>query len=127
MKIPREARRLAREFFGLTMHEGHLDAVKVRMVADTIVEKKPRHYLLILKDFVRLVRLELEKHHAVVESAVALGGEVQGQIRQDLLKRFGADTTFEFQEHPALIGGMRVKLGSDVWDGSVRSRIDSLR
>ncbi len=127
MKIPREARRLAREFFGLTMHEGHLDVEKVSKVADTIIAEKPRHHLLILKDFVRLVRLELEKHHAVVDSAIALDASVQEQIRGDLSKRFGSDTTFEFQVHPALIGGMRVKLGSDVWDGSVRSRIDTLR
>jgi F-type H+-transporting ATPase subunit delta len=31
-----------------------------------------------------------------------------------------------FAENPALIGGMRVKIGSDVYDGSVRAALEAL-
>ena len=31
-----------------------------------------------------------------------------------------------FSENAALIGGIRVQVGSDVFDGSVRSRLNSL-
>ena len=36
----------------------------------------------------------------------------------------GLDTSFEI--NPALIGGMRIRVGSDVYDGSVRARLAAL-
>ena len=44
----------------------------------------------------------------------------------DLRKKYGKDLTFDFQTNPDLLGGMRVKVGSDVWDGSVRARLQQL-
>ena len=43
------------------------------------------------------------------------------------LTRFGADITHELKVTPALIGGIRVQLGSDVWDGSVSGRLQHLQ
>lgn len=127
MKIPREARKLAKELFHLAMKTGKLDPKAVDGIALTIEQKKPRHFFQVLKEFTRLVRLELLKHHAVVDSATPLAPEMQQSIRAELSSRFGQDTTFEFRTKPDLIGGMRVRLGSDVWDGSVQSRLESLR
>lgn len=127
MKIPREARKLARECFGMTLQDGKVDPEKVRHIAEGLLAHKPRHYFLILKELARHLRLEAQKHHALVESAYPLESDTREQIQNDLISRFGADTTFSFQVQPTLIGGMRVKLGSDVWDGSVRSRLDALR
>ena len=126
MKIPREARKLSRELFGLTVRTGKLDPAIARDVADTLLREKPRFYFLILKEFTRLVHLELLKHHALIESAEPLDAEDRAAVQQHLLQRFGKDTTFAFQDRPALLGGIRVKVGSDVWDGSVRARLDSL-
>ncbi len=33
----------------------------------------------------------------------------------------------EFKSNPGLLGGMRVRVGSDVWDGSVKNRLERLR
>ena len=44
-------------------------------------------------------------------------------IVHTLKSKFGSDITTEFRTSPALLGGLRVKLGSDVWDGSVNSRL----
>jgi F-type H+-transporting ATPase subunit delta len=32
-----------------------------------------------------------------------------------------------FVQNPALLGGLRIRVGSDVYDGSVRARLESLR
>jgi F-type H+-transporting ATPase subunit delta len=127
MKIPREARKISRELFGLVVRSGRLDPGAVTQVADALLREKPRHYFQILKEFSRLVRLEAERHHAIVESSVELDAPTQKMVQSELKSRFGAETTFSFRTNPALIGGMRVKLGSDVWDGSVRSRLEALR
>jgi F-type H+-transporting ATPase subunit delta len=79
-----------------------------------------------LKEYQRLARLELEKHHAIIESANALDARTSEQLGQTLRAKYGADLTTEFKVAPELIGGLRVKLGSNVWDGSVRNRLDRL-
>lgn len=127
MKIPREARKLSKELFVHACAGGRVDAARVTRIADALITRKPRHYVQILKEFTRLVRLELLKTHAVIESAVALDSTTAAEVRNDLASRFGPHTTFEFRVNPVLIGGLRVKVGSDVWDGSVNCRLEALR
>ena len=123
MKISREARRMARELFGFCLVNGRIDANRVSEISERLVTEKPRGYLQILKELSRLVRLELDRRHAVVESAVPLDETSAANIVNTLKSKFGSDITTEFRTSPALIGGLRVKLGSDVWDGSVNSRL----
>ena len=123
MKISREARRLARELFRLSLANGRLDASRVSAISERLITEKPRSYLEVLKEFSRLVRLELERRHAIVESASSLDERSAANIVNTLKKKFGDDITTEFRTSPALLGGLRVKLGSDVWDGSISSRL----
>ena len=73
MKISREARRMARELFRFSLVDGRLDASRVSDVSERLVAEKPRAYLQILKELSRLVRLELDRRHAIIESASPLG------------------------------------------------------
>ena len=123
MKISREARRMARELYGFSLVNGRLDANRVSEISQRLVTEKPRGYLQALKELSRLVRLELDRRHAIVESAQPLDETSAANIVQTLKSKFGSDITTEFRTSPALLGGLRVKLGSDVWDGSVNSRI----
>jgi F-type H+-transporting ATPase subunit delta len=41
--------------------------------------------------------------------------------------RYGEDLTTEFRTNPELLGGLRIKIGDDVWDGSVRNRLSQLQ
>jgi F-type H+-transporting ATPase subunit delta len=123
MKISREARRMARELYGFSLANGRLDANRVSEISQRLVTEKPRGYLQALKELSRLVRLELERRHAIVESAQPLDETSAANIVQTLKSNFGSDITTEFRTSPALLGGLRVKLGSDVWDGSVNSRL----
>ena len=123
MKISREARRMARELYGFSLVNGRLDANRVSEISQRLVTEKPRGYLQALKELSRLVRLELDRRHAIVESAAPLDETSAANIVQTLKSKFGSDITTEFRTSPALLGGLRVKLGSDVWDGSVNSRL----
>lgn len=126
MKISREARRLAREMFRLSLVDGRLDTARVKDISDLLVTEKPRSFLEILKEYTRLVRLELANRHAIIESALALSENESSRILTDLKTRFGNDITAEFRVQPDLLAGIRVKVGSDVWDGSVRNRLNTL-
>ncbi len=126
MKITKEARQLSRKLFRMSLTDDKLDRAKVNAVVQSVLAEKPRHYMGALETYQRLVRLELAKHHVVVESATPLSEETSTSILSNLKQKYGQDLTSEFTVNPELIGGMRIKLGSDVWDGSVRTRLTNL-
>lgn len=127
MKITKEARQLSRQLFRLSFTDRRLDRGKVHSIVETVIHEKPRHFEGALQAYRRLLRLEVEKRHAVIESATSLGDDAGAAVVANLKQKYGDDLTSEFAVNPDLIGGMRIKIGSDVWDGSVRSRLASLQ
>ena len=126
MKISKEARKLSKKLFVGSFSEGKLDEAKVRTITQTVIAKKPRHYTDILKNYQRLIRAEVAKRHAVIESATDLAGDMRQQLLGTLRSKYGQDLTTEFKISPELIGGVRVKIASDVWDSSVRGHLSRL-
>ncbi len=128
MKINKVALRSARQLLRACVDtEGRLLTDRALVLVKKVGETKPRGYLNILSAFQRLLRMEVEKRTATIESATPLAPAVSDKLRADLQKKYGTDLTFEFSENPALIGGLRVKVGSHVWDGSVRAKLEALR
>ena len=127
MKIPKEARKLSRSLFRASFTGGRLDRARISVVLREVAARKPRNTLSVLKAYERLVRLELARRHAVIASAMPLEADAAAQILSDLQSRFGTDITHEFKVDPALIGGLRVQLGSNVWDGSISGRLERLQ
>ena len=98
----------------------------MRQAMALVIEKKPRGYFGILQELQRLVKLDVSSRSARVESAVALTEAQQQSVRESLVRLKGGEVTVEFAENAGLIGGMRVKIGDDVFDGSVKTRLVSL-
>ncbi len=126
MKIPKEARKISRELFQASLENGRLNESRVRAIAGQVVASKPRYFSHILKNYERLIRLELARHHAVIESATELDEAARAEIESNLKARFGPDVTTEFSVQPELLGGVRIKIGSDVFDSTVRERLNRL-
>jgi len=72
------------------------------------------------------VKLNVEQHAAVIESATPLSATVQAEVKNRLVGIYGAGLSFAYAEIPALIGGLRIRVGSDLYDGSVKTRLDKL-
>jgi len=126
MKASKEAVRAARKLMSLSFVDGKVDLDRVSSMTKRIAEEKPRDYLAILSTYQRLLRLEVEKKHAIIESASKLAdGDGKG-IEDNLRRKYGDDLTTEFKVSPELIGGLRIRVGSDVWDGSVKARLQNL-
>jgi F-type H+-transporting ATPase subunit delta len=126
MKSTRRTRRAARQLFRLCVVDGRLDEERVRRVARRIAESRRRGGLAVLSGLQRLVRLDRERHTAVVESAMSLSDDVREDVKAGLARIYGTGLETSFENNPALIGGMRIRVGSDVYDGSVRSRLEAL-
>jgi F-type H+-transporting ATPase subunit delta len=126
MKISKVAAATARRLFGLCQTGGRLDDAKLRAVFTSLVESKPRDYRAILAALQRLTRLELERRKVTVESAVELDEATRQRVLAGLARQYGADLVAEYQVNPALLGGLRIRVGNDVFDGSVQGRLDRL-
>jgi F-type H+-transporting ATPase subunit delta len=127
VKISTDIRRLSRNLVRASFVDGALDRAKINSLVQSIIEKKPRHYIQLLENYQRLLRLEVEKRRATIESASELDPEAGRQIVAGLERKYGPGLTTEFVVNPALLGGARVRVGSDVWDSSVRNRLERLQ
>ena len=126
MKISKQARRDAKQLFNTCRVGGLLDEPRVRQVVSAVIERKPRGYVGILSHFQRLVKLDIARRSAHVESAVATSEALQQSVKANLAQRYGQGLNVTFAVNPSLIGGLRVQVGSDVFDGSVKARLAEL-
>ena len=127
MKINKEIRRLSREMLRASFTDGKLDPGKIRSLVDSLIARKSRNYIDVLKNYKRLLRLELDKRRARIEAASEVDPATSSELVADLKKKYGNDLTAEFVVDLALLGGMRIRVGSDVWDGTVRGRLERLQ
>jgi F-type H+-transporting ATPase subunit delta len=127
MKISKQSRREARQLFRACLVGETLDESRTRQAVAAVVQQKPRGFLALLTHFQRLVRLEIARRTARIESAAPLSPQTQAQVQGDLTRRYGPGLTFTFAENPALIGGVRIQVGGDVYNGSVQGRLAALR
>ena len=127
MKINKETRQLAKELLRSSYVDGRLDSSRVASLVKSLIEKKPRNYIKALEAYKRLLRLEVEKRSATIETATELPPEAGEQIVANLKRKYGGDLTAKFVVTPELLGGMRIRVGSDVWDSSVRNRLHRLQ
>ena len=126
MKISKQAKREAKQLFRSCLVNGLLDEPRVRQVVRQVIARKPRGYFAILAHFQRLVTLDMDRHAARVDGAAPLSPALQTELQQSLTRIYGPGLEFAFAQNAALIGGMRVKVGSDVYDGSIQARLNAL-
>jgi F-type H+-transporting ATPase subunit delta len=127
MKINKETRQLSKNLLRASFTDGKLDNGRIASLVISLIKKKPRNYIKVLESYKRLLRLEVEKRSATIETATALAPEVGAEIVANLKRKYGSDLAARFVVNKELLGGMRIRVGSDVWDSSVRNRLHRLQ
>ena len=127
MKINKETRQLSKELLRSSFTNGELDPVRISSLVKSLIEKKPRNYIRVLEAYKRLLRLEVEKRTATIETATELDLNSGTEIVRNLKRKYGSGLATKFVVNKDLLGGMRIRVGSDVWDSSVRNRLDRLQ
>lgn len=127
MKSSKEIRRIAKHLFRMCFVDGRLDEQKTLNLVNAVVEARPRNAFSILGYFKRLVRLEVEKCSATVETASKITAEMENEARREIGKHYPQILGMRFLTKPELLGGMRIKVGSDVWDGTIQGRLEELK
>lgn len=126
MKNSKQARRQAKLLLQACRTDGVLNEDLVRQTVSVLLAKKPRGYMDILKQFLRLLKLDRQARTALVESAVELTPDQVQEVTGNLQKQHGAGLHISFQTNPALLGGLRIRVGSDIYDGSVAGRLEAI-
>ncbi len=126
MKATRKTGRMVRRLFRLCLVDGRLDAERVRLAAQRIGGSGRRGTLATLGALFRLVRLDRDGHRAVIESATLLPDDMRIEVQTGLARTYGEGLDTSFEVNPGLIGGMRIHVGSDVYDASVRAKLAAL-
>ena len=126
MKSTREIKRAAKHLFRLCFVNGSLDEDRVRSVLQGILGSKRRRSLPLASQFQRLVSVDRLRHTARVESAVSLLPDLQANVQASLVRAYGPELSTSFAENPTLIGGMRIRVGSDLYDGSIKAGLAAL-
>jgi F-type H+-transporting ATPase subunit delta len=127
MRINKQAKREASQLFRFCCVNGLLDENRVRQVVYRVAAAGYRESPAILAHFLRLVRLDRAQRTARIESATPLPADLRAAAEASLKRQYGPGLITKFGERPSLIGGMRIQVGSDVFDGSVLSKLAALQ
>ena len=127
MKVSKVAQSTARRIFRLCSKDGQVNEKNLKMAIKKLADEKPRDYRGMLQALRRLLRAELAKKQVTVESAVELNETTSNKVKKSLKSRYGKDLNFDFQVTPELLGGMRIRVGNDLYDGSVKARLERLQ
>jgi len=126
VRISRQARRDAKHLFRSCQVNGLLDEERARRAVQQIIAQRPRGYAAILSHFERLVKLDFDRRAARVESSAPLDERMASAVRANLIRKYGAGLNIAFAQNASLLGGLRIKVGSDVYDGSIQARLNAL-
>jgi F-type H+-transporting ATPase subunit delta len=126
MTINRQAKRDAAKLFRLCRPNGLLDENRARQIVRRVAAAGYRESPAILAHLLRLMRLDRKQHTATIESATAMPDDLRAQVVTRLAQLYGPGLTAEFAHRPSLIGGVRIQVGSDVYDASVLGRLTAM-
>lgn len=116
----------AKKLAQLCLHNGQAAKNRVDDVIASLEPFPPTRRRALLKLFLKALERELAQYQAVVEHAGELDEAAQLAILDQLKKEYGHTLTLSLQAKPELIAGVRVRVADDVFDASVRTRLNHL-
>jgi len=122
----KQAQQLARRLFKLSLVDGLVSPELVGGVLEYVEKNRPANPAMVLKAYYRLIALELAKGRALVEHAGSLGDPVLRSIATVMTQKYRRPITAVARPNPALIAGLRVRVGDDIYEASVASQLATL-
>jgi F-type H+-transporting ATPase subunit delta len=126
MLTDKRAKREAKKLFRECQVNSVLDEQRARQTVQGLIAVNQQHSRAVLREFMRRLSLYAAEHRAEIESAAPLTDDLKTEIEGNLTRQYGQGLTFAFSHRPELAGGMRIRIGSDVYDGSVRAALEKL-
>jgi F-type H+-transporting ATPase subunit delta len=121
-----QIQQLARQLFQLSFVDGRLSSEQVAGVLAYVEKNQAVNAVAILKAYRRLVAAEIAKGSALVEHAGPIGDDLLASIGGALSKRYNRPVTTTAKANPALLAGIRVRIGDDLFESSVAGQLAAL-
>jgi F-type H+-transporting ATPase subunit delta len=122
----KQIQQLAKLFFKLSIAEGVVSPERVAGVLEYVEKHRPAHAVAVLKAYERLVAAEIARGQAVVEHAGPVSADVLGSIAASMTQRYHRRITSVSRHNDALLAGLRVRVGDDVYESSVAAQLATL-
>ncbi len=123
----KQIQQLARQFFKLSLVNNELSAERVAGVLQYIEKHRPANSVAVLRAYQRLVAAEFARGQAVVEHAGSIDDSVLTNVAASMSKKYGRKVTSVARRNDALLAGLRVRVGDDVYESSVAGQLATLR
>jgi F-type H+-transporting ATPase subunit delta len=126
MRGDKKTKLLASQLFKLSLVDGQVAAEQVAGVLGYIEKAAPRHALALLKLYHRAIKTELAKSHAVVEHAGPVSDATLRLIEGAMTRKYQRPVTASARANPKLLAGLRIRIGSDIYESTVAGQLASL-
>jgi F-type H+-transporting ATPase subunit delta len=116
----------AKKLLALSLQDGVVSAERVEAVLSALRNQPPRNAKAILRAYAKLIKRAIAAQTAMVESAVPLDESALKSISQHFSQQYGRPIVAQSSENSALIAGLRVRIGDDLYDASITGRLARL-
>ena len=110
-----------------TLLDGKVTSTSLRLITQAAVHPRGRSLDASLTEYARLVAEWQQRLIALVRAAVPLSDRERDRLATALAAAFGHGIHLDVLIDPGVLGGISVRIGDEFIDGSVASRLASLR
>jgi F-type H+-transporting ATPase subunit delta len=117
---------LARQLFTLSLVNGSVSAAQVEGVLAYLEKHPPAQPKQVLLAYRRLIARELAKSRVVVEHAGPVTDGILRSLEGALTQKYKSQITASAVQNAALIAGLRLRIGDDIYEASVAAQLEQL-
>ncbi|MBM3867077.1 MAG: F0F1 ATP synthase subunit delta [Verrucomicrobia bacterium] len=122
----KQTQQYARQLLELSLVNGAVSLERVAGVLAHLERNRPVNVLGILRAYHRLVAGAVARGQAVVEHAGSIHDQALADIAAAMSRRYGRPITGSARRNNALLAGLRVRVGDDVYESSVAGQLAQL-
>jgi len=126
MSLDKKTRRFAKNLFKLSLEDGAVSQARVSAVLAWVDRERPSQISNLLREYLRLITIEVERGQARVEHAGDLEPQALEQIAASFSRLYDRPIETASVPNPDLIAGLRIRIGCDVYENSIASQLAEL-
>ncbi len=126
MRMTRDVARDATRLFRLSLIDGVPDIGRFRTIVTQLLASQRRRRFAVAEALLRLLKRDVANRTAEIYSAAPLDSGARAALEAGLARRYQREIATTFVADPALIGGIRIMAGSDLYDDSIKARLSAM-
>lgn len=109
-----------------SFEKGKINESKTKNIVESFKKLDLNEAIFCLETYQKLLKQELSKSEATIYSATKLSIDEQKKLIKKLNSEFKIQSS-EFKIDASLLGGIKVKIGDDIYDDTVKNKINTVR